>query len=144
LAGLALVPAAATAAPTINVDRSQTAAIAHVKTATGGRFEHPDAELLALGREFDAAHETETRLWNAAHAVLDEDAAEAARNCTLEIVEEIAALPARTLDGLRVKARVYRDWIAPAQMQPGSELLPDRMLLLILDDLAGNATSATL
>lgn len=43
----------------------------------------------------------------------------------------------RTLDGLRVKARVYRDWIAPAQIQPGSELLPDRMLLGLLNDLAG-------
>jgi len=96
---------------------------------------NPDAELLALGSRFDAAYTAEKLAWQAADTVYDEDEAHAAQDCTADIVERIAAIPAQTIDGVRVKARAYRRWIVPAQIDPNSDMLCDRMLLGLLDDL---------
>jgi hypothetical protein len=62
-----------------------------------------DAELLRLGAELD-------RLWDAEKAIAElEEKTDAdfraARDRTRQVVEKIAAIPATTLTGLRVKAK---------------------------------------
>lgn len=81
--------------------------------AAGPAEPHPDAELLALGAEMDAAHVRERAAW----AALDragwteaEDAAcEALADAVSAVINRILPVPARTLDGLLVKARAV-DW----------------------------------
>lgn len=84
----------------------------------------PDAELVRLGKEFDAARAIEKRLWergsdedDAAYAACSPEACshgespcigECAQNRTMEIVHQIVDLPCHTLAGLRVKAAVSR------------------------------------
>jgi len=62
---------------------------------------HPDAELLALRETLETAWAVERRI-DARPA--NDDEVNAAVDATSEIAERIAALPATTLEGLRVKA----------------------------------------
>lgn len=90
-----------------------SASFTAVAPAAAAAAPHPDAELLALGAEMDAAHVRERASW----AALDpagwteaEDAAcEALAQAVVAIIDRILAAPARTLDGLKVKARAV-DW----------------------------------
>ena len=69
---------------------------------------NPDEALLALGEEFEAAWAAENAAYDAVPFDANQEAfkaAEAAQAETADLVEEIVNLPARTLAGLRVKAR---------------------------------------
>lgn len=76
---------------------------------------HPDATLLDLGDVFEAEWAKERELWAATklHPLPDPkgdligDQAEAQNARTGELVERIATTPARTLEGMRVKARAF-------------------------------------
>lgn len=68
---------------------------------------HPDADLLALGREFDLAMAAERLIPPDA----DDDEINAATERGGVITRAILALPAKTLDGLRIKARAV-EWCA--------------------------------
>ena len=70
------------------------------RTAGPEETDAADAELLSLAGEFQAAWATEK------HAIGIDDAFVTAREQTALVVGAIAALPARTLAGLRVKAAV--------------------------------------
>ena len=71
--------------------------------------DHPDAKLLELGRELEAAWAEETRLFTEHEEELELDHIElildAACSRTNNIVLDIEQVCARTLDGLIVKAR---------------------------------------
>jgi hypothetical protein len=69
---------------------------------------HPDAALLALEIDFDAAWGRERAVYEAWRSICS-DAADAATDAACDktsgVVQRIIDVPARTLDGLRVKAR---------------------------------------
>lgn len=79
---------------------------------------HPDAELLALGREFEAAWENERRLVALAKTDAECDAAWAP---TSAIVHRIVNMPATTMEGLRVKARAIL-WCGYEEDEAGPEM----------------------
>jgi hypothetical protein len=67
-----------------------------------------DWAILALGKEFEAAWARETALWTTCTGEESEDDESGVRRsyrATQALVERIRAMPARTLDGVRVKAR---------------------------------------
>lgn len=68
---------------------------------------HPDAALLALGLELDAAWAAERTTWDRSDRWSEGDdlIAEAAVEASAAVVHRIEKVPARTLDGLLVKAR---------------------------------------
>ena len=69
---------------------------------------HPDAELLRLGRELDAAWAHERATYARMKGSYSKEAdriTQAAMLATGEIVDRIEELPATTLDGFKVKAR---------------------------------------
>jgi hypothetical protein len=77
-------------------------AVAIPTAALAGARPHPDAELLRLGRELEEAWARERATVRPAAS---DDEVNAVFNVASEIVGEIEALPATTLEGLRVKTR---------------------------------------
>lgn len=85
----------------------------HHALMAGDLTADPDAELIALGREWGAAREIEAeawRAWNSAAGGDDEPAAKAEAQRlnakAVEIGKRACAMPATTLAGLAVKARM--------------------------------------
>lgn len=112
--GLALAPAAAMAAvPTIDTDR--------------------DAELIALGREFDVARAIEQSLDD------EDDAFIKAQDHTVDMADKIAALPAYTFPGLQAKGRALH-WLNTQEDAQTSRLYEDLVSSLI-NDLVREAVS---
>lgn len=68
---------------------------------TAAKAEHADAELIALGREFEAAWAHERKVNDTG----SDDDVEAACDATGAVADRIEATPARTLEGFKVKAR---------------------------------------
>lgn len=99
---------------------------------------HPDAELLALGAEFE-------RRWEAQRALPSEafDAEyDALQNRTSEIGDQIRRVRATTLDGLRVKARVAQECQTdtlsePFEISTGDYLSDNSVAESIVNDLLG-------
>ena len=81
------------------------AAVAAVPAAAA---EHADAELIALGREFEARAAHADKLWGALSQGASQEAADAALGAADALVKRIAQSPARTLAGFAVKARTIR------------------------------------
>jgi hypothetical protein len=81
-----------------------TTAIAAALPAFASAPLHPDAELLRLGAELEAAWGRENAHFDAGLATTDEGIEAAMAPCR-DLVNQIELLPARTLEGLRVKAR---------------------------------------
>lgn len=75
---------------------------------------HSDDALLRLGQLFEAEWANERDLWAAAHlhwpgpeSDLIAERAEQQSDRTSELAKQIAITPARTLEGMRVKARAF-------------------------------------
>jgi hypothetical protein len=84
------------------------AIIAGSVAGTAAASTHPDAELIALGREFEAKWARERELYKPeviAHSLAAEQASDEAYFATAAAVERIEKLPAHTMEGLRIKAR---------------------------------------
>jgi len=118
LAGLAVAPATAvTAMPAIDAD----------------------AELLALGPQYDAARAAKDLVF--ARDDYDEWESDAALDVVNDIVGEIMTTPARTPAGLGLKARVVRDQMYLSNGWRRDEIAPksmngyDDLVLSLIEDL---------
>jgi hypothetical protein len=85
--------------------------------------QHPDAELIDLGRQFEEVA-----------AALDGDNAEAELDRLAVIEPTIVAMPATTLEGIRVKARAAC-WALSGDLNPNGPTTDVRMALSIVRDL---------
>lgn len=88
------------AAGTVLTTGAAVAVAAHVNA-------HPDAELIALGRELEEAWENEKAVYAAWEGICTHDSdaiCEEANKASSAIVDRIEACRARTLEGVRVKA----------------------------------------
>lgn len=112
-----------------------------------------DADLIALGAEFEAAWQAETAAYDAYEAAkragLDADGTpewEAAFNATSALVHRIEELPARTLAGARVKARAtfwcYAGDLAEMLDDAAEEATANRLAFAIVADLLGMTAPA--
>lgn len=101
----------------------QAAGRAAISAPTPCRGHLPDAELLALGRELDAALVVE-RAALAAAAADDDAAIEAALDAVGKIIDRIPHIPATTLEGLAVKARAFL-WCGHEPDEVGPEVFAD-------------------
>lgn len=105
---------------------------------------HPDDALLRLGQLFEAEWAKERDLWAAAHldwpgaeSDLIAERAEQQSDRTSELAKQIAITPARTLDGMRIKARAFA-WTRgdePLEMDMFGETIDCRLAASILMDL---------
>ena len=105
----------------------------------GGAPDHPDAALLLLGRQLECAFHLVDEIEGApSDARMD-----AATEATAAIVDSISTVPARTLDGLRVKARAFL-WYKGGAGLPGivkalagadDDTTCDRVFLSLMRDL---------
>ena len=117
---------------------------------------NPDAELLRLGASFRAARPAELAAWDLAEGEFDDHGpftrlASAASDEVAVIVDQVAALPARTLAGLLVKM-VALDWLScgdpvsadifnhPLKGPPADD---DLLILSILGDLEALACTGS-
>lgn len=97
--------------------------------------EHPDAALLELGRELDAA-------WAAERVARDDDSdpegvlGDAAADVSAAVAHRIEKVPARTLDGLLVKARAVAWCVCGDEFTPEEDATTDlRLAHGIVEDL---------
>src|SRR5271163_2259891 len=65
---------------------------------------HPDAELLALAAEFEAACQAARGFY---HGGGTDDESDAAISAAIEVAQRIAALPGKDISVMRLKARAY-------------------------------------
>jgi len=108
---------------------------------------HQDAELLDLGRQFEAAWAQERPLWDASQAASDDDDAKTLylraqefSKRTAEIVHQIEPQNATTLEGLRVKARAAL-WYFCGDLAEFDDPTNVRLIASILRDLLSEAVS---
>lgn len=101
------------------------AAAVAVPANTLAAIPHPDAELLRLGRELEAA-------WAHEKAVYAGDGTEEIKEAALEasqrIVEMIGRTQAHTMDGLRIKAEAVRWCRNDGEIGPGFMATTDEQL----------------
>jgi hypothetical protein len=132
--------------------RAATAAPALVLPSVALAAAHPDAGLLRLGAAMERAFAREREVWATYGTVDDgafEAASQAAADVTAEIVDRIERMPARTLDGLRVKAAAIAWCYADEPFEPDRDATTDvRLAHSIVADLramgrAGRALPGT-
>lgn len=123
---------------------SAVAGVALVAPAASATI-HPDATLLQLGDQFEAEWAKERELWAASHLHPSPDVignaiaeqAEGQSDRTGELVKRIVNMPARTLEGIRIKARAIA-WThseEPVEMDTFGETTDCRLAASILMDL---------
>jgi hypothetical protein len=96
--------------------------------------DNPDADLLALGRNLDAAIAIVRPLLRSD----DQGAFDKATDRVRDISEKIAAIPAHTLAGLRIKGRALR-WHRDPEGRVG---LDEALISSLVDDLVRGAPTA--
>ena len=95
---------------------------------------HADAELLALGDEFERRWVVQKKLWDEL-SLMGTDQDLAIHNIVAPLAGRIAAMPAKTLDGLIVKARAVL-WCHSGELEElGSATTDERIVWSIVPDL---------
>jgi hypothetical protein len=124
-------PAAATGLPSRRLILG-SAVVAGVVALPASAQAHPDHELLKIGDDFEQTWRAE-RVGLAPRGLTDEQVA-AFVDATSAVVDQIEVLPAKTLQGLRIKARAVA-WCHDGDFCGFGDTTDERLAAQIIRDL---------